>query len=327
MKKLLAPNICLAIYNEANNLEKIFFHIKKSLDKINFQGKPKIYTCLNGCTDNSEEIMIKLKKNSPYPIKILHSKKGKILAHQEIIKNIKNNNPVIFMDADILINNLAIEDLLNALKENNKLRIVSAYPYILIPKLRNHYHKFLLKIINIKRIYPQIEIAKYNVSKFHPDARSAFEKQSRIYFHGRFFALQNKYVYEFPRFPTNIAGDDSFLSHLLINKYPPGSIKVLFETKVYSYPELSLINYFKTWFRILKDIDNIYQEYPEFLPNRKYFLMKINWKFIFNQIPPKDKIFAYLFFLIKIVESLTYRLLRHKIVVNKLWRYQKKNFY
>ena len=327
MKKLLTPNICIAVYNEEKTIENSLSSLADSLDKLNFLSKPSIYVCLNGCTDKSEDKIKTLLSKINYSLIILKSERGKMNAHKKMIAAINNEKPVIFMDADIIVTPDAISKLISLLSNDPKVRIASGYPYVRLINLKNLYQKIVFPIINIKRIYPEIEICKYNVGKFHPDAKSYFERRSRLYFHGRFFIIRNKAVYEFPNKKSKIVGDDMFLSHLIINKYPPGSIKVIYDAKVYSYPQLSISEYLKTWYRILKDIDNFYLEYPQFIKNRKYFKMSINWRFFIKNLTLREKLNALLFSILRIFEGITYKVLRFNIDTNEIWRYNVKRSY
>jgi len=326
MEKIESFNIGIAVYNEGRNIEKTMKVLFDSLSNISFKGKPHIYICFNGCTDNTISsflIQLRLMKKF-FKISILSSKKGKLKAHREIVSVIQNYKPILFLDADIFVNSYVIKRLVSTLRKDNKLQVVSAYPYAIKPKNLNFYQKLLFPIINLKRIIPQIEIAKNDVSIFHPNAKSDFERKSRIYFHGRCFIIRNKFLYSFPTSESGVIGDDTFLSFYFLQNFPPGSIKVLYDAPVYSYPQLSVVSYLKSWYRIRKDLENIYKSYPNFKPLRKYVEMKMNWQYVLRNLSLKYKIDSMLFFLLRCFEVISYRLLRQGINADKIWNYKCK---
>ena len=326
MESFDAINIGIPIYNEGKRIEKTLLYLKSSLTRIRFKSKPIIYLCFNGCTDETIYSFIKifepLKEYSD--IRILSSKKGKLRAHKTIIDNIKNTKPIIFMDADVFVSSEVIEKLITTLHDNKNIIVASAYPYVVLPKDLSFYERIVYHIINIKRIYPKVEICKEDVSMFHTYPRSEFEKKSRIYFHGRCFIIRDKNMYEFPKDNSKIVGDDTFLSFIILKKYPPGSIKVLYDAQVFSAPQLSIISYLKSWFRIRKDLEYIYKEYPEFLKLRKYVKMKTNWNYVFKELPMINKIRVFVFYLLRIFETVTYKIFNKYIDIDKIWNYKNK---
>ncbi len=317
--------ICIAAYNEKGTIKNTLDYLENSLNIINFKEKPLIIICLNGCTDDTEQILDNIKNNYTYPLKIIKAKKGKLRAHKEIIKRIKGEGHVLFLDADVLLPATTLFDLLDCLRRNKKLKVVSAYPYVNKPNHLKGYKKIQYSILNIKRIYPKVEISKEDVSKFHgPDVQDKFLKRSRIYFHGRCFVIRNKNIYKFPKKGSAIRGDDTFLSFAVLKSQPNNSIKVLFNSPVYSYPIFSVIEYLKVWYRIRKDIDNICFEYPEFKELRKKTKMIMNWRYVLFDLPLNYKLCGIGFYFLKKFEALSYSLFKKRIDVDTIWSYNKK---
>lgn len=326
MVRLDIPNIGIAVYNEGKNLEIMLRSLKESIIQIRPIHKPDLYICFNGCNDNSIHNFSRRLENlkQQFRVHILSSKKGKLRAHQIIIKAIKNLKPILFIDADILITAEAIKILFKAIYEDKKLIVCSAYPYVFKPKNSKVFQRILFPILNFKRIFPEIEISKVNVERFHPGAKSEFEKKSRVYFHGRCFIIRNKEIYQFPKDLSKIVGDDTFLSFSILEHYPPGSIKVFYNAKVYSKPQLSLSSYLNTWLRIRKDLDNIYEEYPKFISVKKYVEMKPNWEFVLYNLKGIRKIQAILFFLLRYLDRIYYLLKSREVNLETIWSYSSK---
>ena len=326
MDKYEPLNIGIAVYNESKMLKKTLTNLRSSILQLNLKERPNLFVCFNGCNDDTISYSINILEDleSNLAIHILSSKRGKLRAHQTIIENVNNNRPIIFMDADVFVNSAALKKLLDILSSDENVMVASAYPYVIEPKNLRLYHRIIFPIINIKRIYPEIEICKNNVDIFHPNAKSDFERKSRVYFHGRCFIIRDKYLYKFPENFSDIVGDDSFLSFVVLKDYPPGSIKVIYDAKVYSRPQLSIKSYLKSWLRIRKDIDNINKEYPEFLSLKKYVKMKTNWKFVIYNLSLSYKIYAILFYFLRLFEVILYKIKADKIDLNKIWQYKLK---
>ena len=160
MKKLEAPNIGIAVYNEGRNIEKTMKFFLDSLRNISFRSKPHIYICFNGCTDNTISSFLNLFSSIKkiFSISVLSSKKGKLKAHHEIISSIHNNKPIIFLDSDIFVTAEVIKKLVSSLQEDKKLKVVSAYPYVIKPENINFYQRFIFSLINLGWSKPKIPI-------------------------------------------------------------------------------------------------------------------------------------------------------------------------
>ena len=318
--------ICIAAYNEERTILKTLKFLENSLKQIRLKQKPVILVGLNGCSDNTKDIVARVKQTYKFPLKIVNSSKGKLRAHKEMIKHVEGQGSVLFLDADVLVPSSTIESIISCLDQNPKLKIVSAYPYVLKPSSLKGIKKFTYYILNLKRILPKIEIAKEDVTDYHgAEIKDNFLKKSRIYFHGRCFAIRNKGIYAFPAENSLIRGDDTFLSFAILKKQPRQSVKVLYDAPVYSYPEFSFANYLRAWHRIRKDLDNIYEEYPEFLEIGKKTEMIINWDYVIKELSFSYKIYALGFFILKKFEAASYALFKKKIDIDKLWSYSDKS--
>ncbi len=316
-------SIGVAAYNEGDNILKCLKYLKEQLMQIGLLNKIEIIVCLNGCTDKTEKIVKEFQKDYFNNLRVIYSEKGKLHAHKKIIDNVKNNNPVIFCDADVLVPGKTILVILNEFKKNKKAQVVSAYPYVLGPNKTRFYQKIIYHVLNLKRIHPKIEVAKKNVSKFHGNVKDTFVKRSRIYFHGRFFGIRNKKIYTFPKKRSKIKGDDTFLTRIVLLKFGAGSIKVLFNSPVYCAPLYSIKEYLKSWYRIRKDIDMIKKEYPEFKEINEHIEMILNWEY-YKTLEKINKFYALLFLTLKFYEKYSYFLFREFIDLDTIWSYEKK---
>ncbi|MFA5061308.1 MAG: glycosyltransferase family 2 protein [Candidatus Pacearchaeota archaeon] len=315
--------IGIAAYNEENNLCETLPYLEDQLMKMKIIKDSKILVCLNGCTDQTERIVKRMQREYNN-IAILHSKKGKLKAHKKILDNLPNGEIIFFSDADVFVPRKTIQNILNEFKNNRNAKIISAYPYALKLGKSNLYVKLVYNVLNIKRIYPKIEVAEKDVSKFHGNVEDKFLKKSRIYFHGRFFGIKTKEVYQFPKKGSKIRGDDTFLTRCTLLKYGGGSIKVLFKSPVYCSPVTSVKEYLKSWYRIRKDIDLIGEEYPEYKEINKNVEMTINWDYL-KKMKTSVKIYAVLFFILRKYEKYSFFILKRYIDLDNIWSYDKKD--
>jgi len=298
--------------------------LKNQLEEANLLKNSEIIVCLNGCTDKTEEIAKKLKKDSLKELRIIHSKKGKLNAHKKILEQINHDNLVLFSDADILVPKETILAIIKEFDRNSNLKVVSGYPYTLKANKTKWYQNIVYNVLNLKRIHPKIEVSKNDVSKYHGlKEKDSFLKRSRIYFHGRFFGIKNKSIYEFPKEGSKIRGDDTFLTRVVLSKFGPGSIKVLFDSPVYCAPLYSIIEYLKVWYRIRKDIDMIEKEYPEFREINKSIEMTLNWEY-YKTLNKKDKFYSLLFFILRFYQKYSYFLFKYFIDLDNIWAYNNK---
>jgi hypothetical protein len=316
-------SIGIAAYNEEKNIKTCLFSLEKSFKSINL-GKPiEFFVCLNGCNDQTERIVREVKEDFKFKLTILHSKKGKLNSHKKIIENIMDNDLIFFCDADVIIPPRTINSIIKIFEENNKIKIISGYPYVIKPKKLSFFKQMKFNVLNLKRIYPQIEVARNDVSEYH-DSKDKFLRKSRIYFHGRFFAIRDKKIYHFPYKGSKIRGDDTFLSRIVLSKYGKKSIKVLFYAPIYCAPLNSVSDYLRTWYRIRKDIDIINKEYPQFREFNKKTEMTVNWEYL-RGVELSVRLYAFLFFALRKFEKYSYYLIRNFIYLDKIWSYNTKN--
>ncbi len=113
--------IILCALNEAQNLEKLIPNIALELNKLNRDFE--IIICLDGSYDNSEDLILTLKKS--YPIRILNilNQKGLGVASKrlflDVINNCDNNDIIISFDADNTHNPNQLEEIINHFEKNS----------------------------------------------------------------------------------------------------------------------------------------------------------------------------------------------------------------
>ena len=321
----------IPVYNEENNLEDCIKSLAKDASSLNYF--LETFICLNGCTDNSEEVAFNLqKKYIKLNIKILKSKKGKLNAQKKILKNINSEKDyVVFLDSDIEIKRGCIKKLISELDKHKKIMIVGAFPIAKTYIGKNFWRKIISKILNIRSKHPSWEKSKYNVKKYHPYALSDPqykntkqnpEIQSKIFFHGRMFVLRSKLIWDKPSKKSGVVGDDTFLSDNTLYKYGNFSIRNRYDAIVYYKPFTSLIYHYRVYKRVYYDLKNLKKYYPKFKKIRKLSQLEINKNYL-NKQNKKTKLLFYTYALIRRIEKFLFKYSLEKDPA-KIWQYSKK---
>lgn len=321
----------IPVYNEENNLMSCIKSLSKDTSSLNYS--LKTFICLNGCTDNSEKIAEGLQKEYPLlKITILKSKKGKLNAQEKIVKTISSKEDyVIFLDSDIEIKKGCIEKLISELNKHKQIMIVGAFPIVKSYKGKNLWKKILSQILNIRSKHPAWEKSKYDVCKYHPYAlsnpqyKNTFknsEVQSKIFFHGRMFALRSKKIWEKPSKKSGVVGDDTYLSDNTLYKYGKFSIRNRYDAIAYYKPFTSLIFHYRVYKRVYYDLKNLERYYPKFKKFRRDSKLEINKDYL-NKQDKKTKMIFYVYSLIRKIENFFFRYSLEKNP-GKLWKYKNK---
>ena len=250
-------------YNEEKTLKKSFLAAKKSIDyyyrKSDKKALANIIICYNGCTDKTQKIAQEIKENyenNHISIDILSSRRGMVIAQNACIKHIREridsaDKPIIFIDADSFVDEKMIYLLLDHLNKHFNLKAVGVRPVPISYQGKSPLKKFWDKILNCRAYFPKAEIAVIYAPEFHPYAESdtqslgsEFEKKSKIYFHGRCFALRDQSIWDVP---DNQIGEDTYLDRSIHYRFGPGSIRNLYDAKIYYQPITSLRVFAKTF--------------------------------------------------------------------------------
>ncbi len=323
--------LAIPAYNEeqtiGNCLESLEKARKLALPKFNLE---KTYICLNGCTDQTKRVVEKYRqKLLELKIEILNSPKGMNRALNKIINSVPNNfYPIIKVDADVLVKEKAFLILLTELEKHPGLQIVGGQPEALPFRGKNFYKKFLTNILDIRSRWPYSQISANDVSEFHriteidPQASvpPGFEKKSRIYFHGRFYALKNKIVWDVPE---DRIGDDTYLTLSVYKRFGPNSIRIRYDAIVYYQPTVSLIQHWKTYKRIHYDVKTLMtlSNFRALEKIKNLEKVKLDWSYI-KTLSVKVQFYFLCYSIIKFIEKLLFKFSSQ--YSEKLWVYDKK---
>jgi cellulose synthase/poly-beta-1,6-N-acetylglucosamine synthase-like glycosyltransferase len=273
LKELIT--IGIPVYNEENTIYKTLISAIRSAEKMH--KKYEFFICFNGTTDKSREIVREFKRRNPAKIKIIESKKGKTKAIKKIMEK-SDSDYLLFCDGDVFVEEDCFENLI---KNFSKLEVMAVTgnprPW------RNK--SIIYKILNARMIYPKAEIAKIALDGF-------FEKP---FIHGRIYAIRRKIFQkteDLKKFENSI-GDDTYLTHYIIQKYGRKAIFKEYKSVVNYLAVQSLNSWWSKWFRIWSDIEKLYKDNPNFFKLHPFMKTKLNWKYI-NTLPMPVPIYFFL---------------------------------
>ena len=288
-------SVVLTAYNEEKTLESSFSATKRAIDFSFSQNSElslvNIVICHNGCTDKTPQIAQNIKKEifkQKIHIEVINSAKGMILAQNECMRYIRKyynvDSPIIFIDTDSLIDGKAIDIFLAQFTLHPDLKVVGAHPVPIPYNGLSVIRKFWDRVLNCRAYFPKSEVTVNYAPQFHPYADTdqqsigaEFERHSKIYFHGRCFALRNESVWDVPE---NAIAEDIYLDRNIHFRFGPGSIRVVYDAKIYFYPMNYLSRFSKTFYRIYYDLCTLKHMHPEYNNIREYAKTKLDWTYI-----------------------------------------------
>ncbi|OGJ13278.1 hypothetical protein A3K82_01830 [Candidatus Pacearchaeota archaeon RBG_19FT_COMBO_34_9] len=282
--------VIIPVHNKEKTLDECVRSLNKSILGLGY--KFKTFLVINDCSDKSSEIATKCKYKYPsLNIKILNSQKGKLHAQESAIREINSNNPILFIDADIILKKDTIKILIKELKKHPHLIAIGSFPIARYYKGNNIWKSFLDKVLNIRSRYPMSEISRLNVEEYHPyviydpqhkNTSVNHELKSKIFFHGRTFLLRSKKYWFKPK-TEKIVGDDSYIPDYITFNYGKGRIRNRYDSIVYYNPFISLKEHFNVYKRIYFDLRNLARTYPSFEDIRNHSQLVLDWTYIRRQ--------------------------------------------
>lgn len=317
-------SIGIAIYNEENTIINCLKQLIKSVNDFQVH----FYFCLNGCTDHSyENILQWMKKYKTDEYSILRSLKGKTLAQKIILNEIKKDGhekePVLFLDADVLVEEKCIQKLYEELFRVERLLAVGA---LTVPDgIRKG---LFFHILNIRNLFPESEVSLYDVTAYkwyayhypQPETNPAWEIRSKIYFHGRCFMLKRAELFVLPN--DERVFDDTYLPNWLHYHYGPGVIRTIYSARVHYKAYENLFEHWKTYWRIYNDKAYLDAQYPCFRISRKMETTVLDKEYI-QSLSSREQFYFLLYNCIVKAEMLSYHLLPF-VDARRIWRYKKK---
>lgn len=213
--------IILCALNEAQNLTDLLPNIIREVKKIT--SDYEIIICLDGSSDESEQIIADFQKQS-YPIKIIEpqNQRGLGLAYKRIflniIKNCNDEDLIISLDADCTHNPSQIKDLINLCRDKNlDLAIASRFCPDSVTNGFPLHRKLISKITSLvlQTIFPIKKVSKSNLQDYSSGYRAYKAKKLKELYkiHQDKFITEQDFIYTC-EILLNIAKTDAKIEEL-----------------------------------------------------------------------------------------------------------------
>lgn len=254
--------IGIPVKNEENTISSTLLSLKQAIKHLDKRVQFETIVCLNGTTDNTPAV-IRSKQNrdlcKDLHLSIVRSRAGKLMAEKKIANIRKFNGFILYCDADVIIDRLAVKKLYESMYENNTLRVVCAKVLPIFKGHLNNFQKIMKAYYEMRYLLPQ-----------------------RGCFHGRMFIVRDAQdileKYELaPRLkslPHDIVKklyldkgpicDDIILSAAIVHKYGQNAIKRVQSAKVYFYPPDNRYDFFLGVRRYTIEMQRINTLFPEY---------------------------------------------------------------
>ncbi len=268
----------IAIKNEEKGLPRFLQSFQMAINGLAENYFIEVIFCFNGTTDYSRSIVEQWSKLTLLKkikiIKIIELIYGnKFIAQQEIIKNKKLKGAIIFMDADTMLTQKSLHNLLSTFDLNKQAEIV--YGSITPKYQKNNF------LVNIQKRYYAVRDTVITTRK---------------YFHGRLFIVRNPHlIQENPEkkephsfynklFPDLLPiVDDIYLSRFFVDRFGVQAIVRAEKSIIYFIPPSLIRDLYEGQKRTAIEIKRL----DILFPKHKYlekslFKRKIQWSSIKN---------------------------------------------
>ncbi|MBS3077022.1 glycosyltransferase family 2 protein [Candidatus Pacearchaeota archaeon] len=319
--------ICLPVHNEEKYLEKCLISIVSSV-KLIPDCQIKIFICLNDCHDGSEDVANMCKqKYFKLNIEVLRSKKGKLNAQEKMLSEIPSSKIVFFIDADTEVHKNSFQIIIKEFERHKELVAIGAFPVAKKYRGYNPWRRLLDNILNIRSRHPESEISKLEVFDYHKLAEIDSQKintskyhelRSKIFFHGRMFALRSKEYWNKPSEKKKIVGDDSYLPDYIIYNFGKNKIRIRYDAIIYFNPFTSLREHYRSYKRVYFDLKNLRENYPKFKEIREHSELILDKRYINGQ-NVLTRFYFFCFNLVRKVERLLFKISLNKDP-QKIWK-------
>ena len=315
--------VVMPAYNESSLITLALDSVKIAADNTNMALR-SIIVCVNGCTDDTEELVRAWGKA---PVTILSSRPG----YQEALNTLidyaietYSECTMVKVDADAEVAPDAFRIMFGQLDIHPELVLVGGHPVPLSHKTRNVFRRIVAMILSVRGLYPMSEVSKYDVSDYHtyaltdpqPTIRQR-EEQSKIFFHGRLWCIRNSSLIEL--MPASAIGDDVYFTPWLYNRYGKRAIRVMYNANTYCAANYSLRRHWKVYRRIYEDK----QRTRNVAALREHDIkstLTLNWSYIAT-LPLRIRLMFYAYGAFRRIERISFRLIPYR---DSFWRYDAK---
>ena len=271
--------IGIPVRNEEKTLSEFIYSLQAAVELLDENIIVETIVCLNGSSDNSEQIiddLIEKLANSRIKLKKVYSIEGKINAQNTIIRTRQFSSFICFLDADILLDKNCLATLWNTMITNPSLQV--AYARVQPISVE---HKTLVEWLqSIHYKYPEV-------------------LTPRKYFHGRSYMLRSCEAFSAVNKPDKESKqnsvdldkyrrlklekipqiDDVYLSRVIAHECGLDSIKEIQNAIVYFVPPRALYDFYQGQKRLMLEILKLNLLFPEHAYLQKnHFARHMNYR-------------------------------------------------
>lgn len=262
MAMITPLTIGIPVKNEENTISSTLLALKQALNRLDKHVQFETIVCLNGTTDNTLAVIQSLQHCAlckDLHLSVVRSRAGKLVAEQKIANVRKLKGFILYCDADVIIDKLAIKKLYECMYANDALRVACAKVLPIFNGRLNNFQKIMKAYYEMRYLLPQ-----------------------RGCFHGRMFIVRDaqdilkKYnlAPRLKRVPHNTVKklyldkgpicDDIILSAAIVHKYGQDAIRRVPTAKVYFYPPDNRYDFFLGVRRYTIEMQRINTLFPEY---------------------------------------------------------------
>lgn len=324
MKRFL---VIIPAYNEEKQISRCIQGIMKAGEHCRSSyALERIIVCINGCTDKTEEVVDQLINSNLPIVKIVLVRRGYISALNALFSYAMRHfslSYVIKIDADAVPQETSFKILLDQFNVHPSLVIVGGQPVPHIDLSLSKFRKFIVRILSARSLYPQAEVSTMDAKTFHPYAfsnpqpiGSVFEQKSKIYFHGRFWAIRKMAIKELP---GSQIGDDILLAARLYTENGAGVIRLRYDAQCVYTPTQSIKRHVRVYRRIYHDLKLLEQK-----PLYRWYISasrtKLDWEYVASQGPNV----LLLFILYRFLQTIELVYFKYTAFQREDWQYHNK---
>lgn len=317
--------IIMPAYNEAQSIGHALDAVRIAANQTSHR-LARVLICLNGCTDDTERVINRFSKT--LPITILKSQQGYRTALNKLFHHAKRHYfsaKIVKLDADTVVQPDALSLLLNQLDMHPSLQIVGGHPLPRFSPTLRPVQRVFARTFSLRSLYPKAQIAVDDVQQYHPyaviDPQPGLgddEMRLKPYFHGRIWVARSSAILS--KISDTIIGDDVYLAACIYRSFGPGSIRVLYAANVLCAPNHSPKRHWMVYKRIHEDKLRV-ESIPQYTKIQQAQHTTLDWRYIFKEVKPTDRLLFVLYWAISCAEELTFR---HTTYRDSFWHYKNK---
>jgi glycosyltransferase involved in cell wall biosynthesis len=266
----------IAVRNEVNTIQRTLSSIKASIDyarlflpKLDWE----ILVCTNGCEDDSEIVIAGFIEEHPNAqISHISSEAGLVHAQRRIVRARTKRGYIMFFDADIVVEQPCVYELLIALESSPECQAVYAVGVPIESKPAGLIARLLILRVTRSELFTKRNflhgrafiIREWNI----PEGHHSFE-------------LSN--APDFLQIKAGVIVDDIYLSRAIVHAYGLSAVQQCRRAKFRYHPITILRDFYlarRRTYLELRRLDLMFPEHQD--TQKKYFRRRVQWLNVFR---------------------------------------------